>query len=46
LIECPDLNREDDPEYQNKRDDGNRSNEPFPLHKCCTYKFAYIPTTK
>jgi len=46
LIECADFNREDYPGYNNKRGDGNRCDEPFPLDKCCTYKFAYIPQSK
>jgi len=46
LIEFVDFNREDYPDYHNKIGDSNRCNEPFPLHKCYTYKFPYIPITK
>lgn len=46
LIECADFKREDYPGYHNKRGDGNRCDEPFPLGKCCTYKFIYNPKAK
>ncbi|RDX78044.1 Heavy metal-associated isoprenylated plant protein 41, partial [Mucuna pruriens] len=46
LIDCADFKREDYPGYNNKRGDGYRCDEPFPLGKCCTYKFIYIPKTK
>lgn len=42
LIECADFNKEDYPDYNNKRGDGFRCDEPFPLGKCSTFKFAYI----
>ncbi|XP_017409308.1 uncharacterized protein LOC108321911 [Vigna angularis] len=46
LVECADFNRKDYPGYNNKRGDGYRCDEPFPLGKCCTYKFVYIPEGK
>ncbi|KAL2332869.1 hypothetical protein Fmac_014082 [Flemingia macrophylla] len=46
LIECADFKREDYPGYNNKRGDGRRCDEPFPLGKCCTYKFIFIPKSK
>ncbi|KAK7333324.1 hypothetical protein VNO80_30091 [Phaseolus coccineus] len=46
LIESADFNIEDYPGYNNKRGDSYRCDEPFPLGKCCTYKFAYIPEAK
>ncbi|KAL2332868.1 hypothetical protein Fmac_014081 [Flemingia macrophylla] len=46
LIECADFKREDYPGYNNKRGDGRRCDEHFPLGKCCTYKFIFIPKTK
>ncbi|CAJ1960222.1 unnamed protein product [Sphenostylis stenocarpa] len=46
LIECTDFNREDYPGYNNKRGDGYRCDEPFPLGKCSTYKFVNTPKAK
>ncbi|TKY47074.1 hypothetical protein E2542_SST29129 [Spatholobus suberectus] len=46
LIECADFKREYYPGYNNKRGDSCRCDEPFPLGKCCTYKFIYNPKTK
>jgi len=46
LIERADFKREDYPGYNNKRGDSYRCDEPFPLGKCCTYKFVYIPEGK
>lgn len=46
LIESADFNAEDYPGYNNKRGDSYRCDEPFPLGKCCTYKFVYIPEAK
>ncbi|KAK1415469.1 hypothetical protein QVD17_31251 [Tagetes erecta] len=39
LVECVGFNISDYPGYQNKRGDGSRSNEPFHLGKCSTFKF-------
>ncbi|KAG4920668.1 Heavy metal-associated isoprenylated plant protein 41 isoform C [Glycine soja] len=46
LIECADFKREDYPGYNNKRGDSYRCDEPFPLGKCCTFKFIYNPKAK
>ncbi|XP_047178757.1 uncharacterized protein LOC124845661 [Vigna umbellata] len=46
LIERADFKIEDYPGYNNKRGDAYRCDEPFPLGKCCTYKFVYIPEGK
>ncbi|KAK7301871.1 hypothetical protein RJT34_12747 [Clitoria ternatea] len=43
LIECADFNKEDYPGYNNKRGDGYRCDQPFPLGKCSTFKFIYNP---
>ncbi|KAK7305294.1 hypothetical protein VNO77_43197 [Canavalia gladiata] len=43
LIECADFKKEDYPYYNNKRGDSYRCDEPFPLGKCCTFKFIYNP---
>ncbi|XP_027337460.1 uncharacterized protein LOC113851183 [Abrus precatorius] len=43
LIECADFKKEDYLGYDNKRGHGNRCDEPFPLGKCCTFKFIYNP---
>ncbi|WVY94448.1 hypothetical protein V8G54_033536 [Vigna mungo] len=42
LIDRADFKIEDYPGYNNKRGDAYRCDEPFPLGKCCTYKFVYI----
>ncbi|KAK1415470.1 hypothetical protein QVD17_31252 [Tagetes erecta] len=39
LVECSEFNISDYPGYNNKRGDGSRSDEPFPLGKCSTFKF-------
>ncbi|XP_054797492.1 uncharacterized protein LOC129302597 [Prosopis cineraria] len=41
-IECVDFKKEDYPGYNNKRGDGSRADEPFPLGKCSTFKFVAI----
>ncbi|XAR67324.1 hypothetical protein NMG60_11002031 [Bertholletia excelsa] len=46
LIECVDFHIEDYPGYNNKRGDGIRCDEPFPLGKCSTFKFKFLPTAK
>ena len=46
LIESADFKREDYPGYNNKRGDSYRCDEPFPLGKCCTFKFIYNPKAK
>ncbi|KAK7820033.1 heavy metal-associated isoprenylated plant protein 41 [Quercus suber] len=46
LIECVDFKKEDYPGYHNKRGDGWRCDEPFPLGECSTFKFRLSPTTK
>ncbi|XP_071701087.1 uncharacterized protein At4g26485-like [Rutidosis leptorrhynchoides] len=40
LLECVKFNIQDYPGYNNKRGDGKRSDEPFPLRKCNTFKFV------
>lgn len=39
LLECVEFKIEDYPNYKNKRGDGNRPDEPFPLGECSTFKF-------
>ncbi|KAL5714413.1 25S rRNA (uracil(2634)-N(3))-methyltransferase [Ranunculus cassubicifolius] len=46
LIECMDFKKEDYPGYNNKRGDGARSDEPFPLGECSTFKFKIFPNMK
>ncbi|XP_050279473.1 uncharacterized protein LOC126720739 isoform X3 [Quercus robur] len=46
LIECVDFKKEDYPGYHNKRGDGLRCDEPFPLGECSTFKFRLSPTAK
>ncbi|XP_020220540.1 uncharacterized protein LOC109803398 [Cajanus cajan] len=46
LKECVDFKREDYPGYNNKRGDGHKCDEPFPLGVCCTYKFICNRKTK
>ncbi|KAL4598418.1 hypothetical protein ACB092_11G058600 [Castanea dentata] len=46
LIECVDFKKEDYPGYHNKRGDGWRCDEPFPLGECSTFKFRLSPTAK
>lgn len=41
LIECVDFKKEDYPGYNNKRGDGSRCDEPFPLGECSTFKFKF-----
>ncbi|XP_028764669.1 heavy metal-associated isoprenylated plant protein 41-like isoform X1 [Neltuma alba] len=41
-IECVEFKKEDYPGYNNKRGDGSRSDEPFYLGKCSTFKFALL----
>ncbi|OIW09525.1 hypothetical protein TanjilG_13749 [Lupinus angustifolius] len=43
LVECAEFRKEDYPGYNNKRGDGNRCDEPFPLGECSTFKFIYNP---
>nr|XP_043618842.1 heavy metal-associated isoprenylated plant protein 41-like [Erigeron canadensis] len=50
LLECIKFRLEDYPGYNNKRGDGKRSDQPFHLGECSTYKFvlslkAKKPTT-
>ncbi|XP_042485915.1 heavy metal-associated isoprenylated plant protein 41-like [Macadamia integrifolia] len=40
LIECTDFKIEDYPGYINKRGDGPRCDQTFPLGKCSTFKFV------
>ncbi|KVI10267.1 protein of unknown function DUF2431 [Cynara cardunculus var. scolymus] len=44
LLECVEFKLEDYPGYINKRGDGLRSDEPFPLGECCTFKFISSST--
>ncbi|KAG5546760.1 hypothetical protein RHGRI_018814 [Rhododendron griersonianum] len=46
FIECVDFKAEDYPGYNNKRGDGLKSDDPFPLGACGTYKFRFSPHTK
>ncbi|KVI10268.1 protein of unknown function DUF2431 [Cynara cardunculus var. scolymus] len=44
LLECVEFKLEDYPGYNNKRGAGLRPDEPFPLGKCCTFKFISSST--
>nr|KJB14049.1 hypothetical protein B456_002G108900 [Gossypium raimondii] len=46
LIQCVDFNVEDYPGYHNKRGDGSRCDEPFPLGKSSTFKFGFCSRAK
>ena len=46
LAECVDFKIEDYPGYKNKRGDGSRCDEPFPLGECSTFKFRLSCKTK
>ncbi|XP_054796312.1 heavy metal-associated isoprenylated plant protein 41-like [Prosopis cineraria] len=46
LIECVDFKQEDYPGYHNKRGNGFRCDEPFPLGKCSTFKFSILMNGK
>ncbi|KAG8661425.1 heavy metal-associated isoprenylated plant protein 41 isoform X1 [Manihot esculenta] len=46
LIECVSFKLEDYPGYKNKRGDGVRCDEPFPLRECSTFKFRFAPALK
>ncbi|KAJ6800090.1 heavy metal-associated isoprenylated plant protein 41-like [Iris pallida] len=46
LIERARFIIEDYPGYSNKRGDGSRCDEPFPLGECCTYRFRVEGTRK
>ncbi|KAK4278243.1 hypothetical protein QN277_016112 [Acacia crassicarpa] len=41
-IECVEFKKEDYPGYNNKRGDGSRCDQPFPLGKCSTFKFVLL----
>ncbi|KAI3973859.1 hypothetical protein MKX01_030435 [Papaver californicum] len=41
LVGRVEFKKEDYPGYKNKRGAGPRCNEPFPLGKCCTFKFDF-----
>ncbi|KAI4307816.1 hypothetical protein L6164_030957 [Bauhinia variegata] len=43
LIKCADFKKDDYPGYNNKRGASLRCDEPFPLGKCCTFKFIDNP---
>ncbi|CAN1831492.1 Heavy metal-associated isoprenylated plant protein 41 [Linum perenne] len=43
LMECVQFRMEDYPFYRNKRGDGKRSDEPFHLGDCRTFKFTLAP---
>nr|GMC49787.1 heavy metal-associated isoprenylated plant protein 41-like [Ipomoea batatas] len=44
LIDCVDFNKADYPGYNQKRGDGARCDEPFPLGECRTFKFIFPPS--
>ncbi|KAJ9562506.1 hypothetical protein OSB04_007666 [Centaurea solstitialis] len=46
LLECVKFKIKDYPGYKNKRGDGSRSDAPFPLGKCCTFKFVLSTSKK
>jgi hypothetical protein len=46
LAECVDFKIEDYPGYKNKRGDGSRCDEPFPLGQCSTFKFRMSHKTE
>ncbi|KAL9455186.1 hypothetical protein AB3S75_010572 [Citrus x aurantiifolia] len=43
LIWCSEFKIEDYPTYNNKRGDGPRCDEPFPLGECSTFIFGFLP---
>ncbi|GMN50892.1 hypothetical protein TIFTF001_020042 [Ficus carica] len=45
LIELVEFKIKDYPGYKQKRGDGSRCDEPFPLGECSTFKFWLCPTT-
>lgn len=46
FICCPEFKIEDYPAYNNKRGDGPRCDEPFPLGECSTFIFGFLPAGK
>ncbi|XP_076951254.1 uncharacterized protein At4g26485-like [Bidens hawaiensis] len=46
LLECVEFKISDYPSYQNKRGDGSRPDDAFPLGKCSTFKFILSSTSK
>lgn len=46
LIECVDFRIEDYPGYSNKRGDGSKCDDSFPLGDCSTFKFILTPPAK
>ncbi|XVE80614.1 hypothetical protein DITRI_Ditri14bG0153400 [Diplodiscus trichospermus] len=46
LIQRVNFNKEDYPGYQNKRGDGSRCDEPFPLGESSTFKFGFFHRAK
>ena len=46
LIGCVDFKKEDYPGYKNKRGDGSRCDESFPLGECSTFEFRLSPTAR
>ncbi|KAJ4725394.1 DUF2431 domain-containing protein [Melia azedarach] len=46
LIACPEFKIEDYPGYNNKRGNGLKCDDPFPLGECCTFIFGFFPAGK
>ncbi|RAL37808.1 hypothetical protein DM860_000502 [Cuscuta australis] len=46
LFECVDFRITDYPGYNNKRGDGPRCDDPFPLGQCSTFKYVFSPHAK
>ena len=46
LIGCVDFKKEDYPGYNNKRGDGSRCDESFPLGECSTFEFRLSLTAR
>ncbi|KAK1583355.1 hypothetical protein Q3G72_022966 [Acer saccharum] len=46
LIDSVDFKIEDYPSYNNKRGEGSRCDEPFPLGECSTFKFGFSGAAK
>ena len=42
LLDCVNFNIQDYEGYANKRGDGKKADDPFPLGECCTFKFVQL----
>ncbi|XP_010480131.1 PREDICTED: uncharacterized protein At4g26485 isoform X2 [Camelina sativa] len=46
LIQCVAFHKSNYPGYENKRGDGSRCDQPFPLGECSTFKFRFSRVAK